>query len=93
MRGIASVVYLFLSESAERRLAGLNVSLTQDWPGWDLKSAAPTPWGLVKHSSQRLRGVSLLNCRWGRAEPSVWDLWAAYVALHQTRPSSLPVPL
>lgn len=35
MRGIASVVYPFLSESVERRLAGLNVSLTQDWPGRD----------------------------------------------------------
>lgn len=40
MGGIASVVYPFLSGSAERRLAGLNVSLTQDCPptpllGWD----------------------------------------------------------
>lgn len=65
MRGIASVVYLLLSE---RRLAGLNVSLTQDWPSWDLKSAAPTPWGLVKHLSQRLRGVASLTV--GGAGPS-----------------------
>lgn len=51
MRGIASVVYLFLSE---RRLADPNVSPAQDWAPTGitgfLKSASPTPSppGLVK---------------------------------------------
>lgn len=92
MRGIASVVYLFLSESMERRLAGLNVSPTQDWPGWDgafqerLSHSVGTHQAVVAETPRR----SPLHCRWGRAEPSVWDLW---VVAMQTRPNSLPVPL
>lgn len=98
MRGIASVVYLFSSESVARRLAGLNVALTQDWPNWGnwdgaFQGRLPHSAGTRQAMSQRLPRRSPLDCRWGWAEPSVWDLWVVYVATRHTRQGSLPVPL